>query len=461
MALEVKYDPSIEFEPIVTPIVTAGDIDTDVQEVKDDNSGGILQTKVQGVMTPLIKVNNIVVPFNSVIFFELSFSNNLPSIRLTINDEMDLSKALDGPKGDNIIRVQILPPFDNAYKKINLNFYTSDIRMSDGEVSLSGIYKNTDLYKYRLQAFGEITTYELVDKVAKGCGLGFASSLTKTDDKRYIYCANTNFLDLLSKEIEYSGDERSFPEVWVDWFNYVNLIDAYDAYNSKEAGNDIWIQSTVQPDVESTTSSGVMKFPARITNSPAFSSTPIFIPDYKVRGATANNIFDGTDKVLEVYEYSGCKGDSRLVQDGDVHSDVFVHSTYLGETFGKRNYLLQKQCRAAWAQKRSASLMEVELQYPCLGLNRGGWVDLDWYDTNDVLGGIKERIEGDTNTESGEEMTDEQGRKMDWTLNTQISGHYYIYDTRLRYDGGWKYLLTLCRPADVSNTYLTTLNKGK
>lgn len=56
-----------------------------------------------GIIAPLIKLNNTVIPFDQVTQFELGCENFLPTLFVSINDKFNLAKSLDQPKGDNII----------------------------------------------------------------------------------------------------------------------------------------------------------------------------------------------------------------------------------------------------------------------------------------------------------------------------------------------------------------------
>ena len=99
-----------------------------------------------GIVAPLIKINNVVVPFNDVVSFELSSIGLLPQLSICVNDKFNLMKSLDQPKGDNLIQIQILPRFDGAYKKINMNFFIGKVEMVGSKIYVEGIYKVPELY---------------------------------------------------------------------------------------------------------------------------------------------------------------------------------------------------------------------------------------------------------------------------------------------------------------------------
>ena len=61
--IEVKFDPKLEFKPIEEPMYSPAP--------DDDTGNDYQQTKITGIVQPLIKVNNTVIPFDGVVSFEL------------------------------------------------------------------------------------------------------------------------------------------------------------------------------------------------------------------------------------------------------------------------------------------------------------------------------------------------------------------------------------------------------
>ena len=258
--IEVKIDPQLEFEPIKEIMYAPKPDQAEGAQPSND-----AQTKVTGILTPLIQINSVVVDFDSVVSFELVSEGMLPELSLCVRDRFELIKSLDQPKGDNIIRVQIIPPFDNAYKKINLNFFISQIDIVGDLIYLTGIYKVADLYNSRLKAYGELTTYEYFEQIANETKLGLASNLAGTDDTRYIYCNNINYLESMEKEVGMGGSEVIILNTWVDFWNYINLVDVYERYNAIDEGLKIWMSNRFV-DGDSSTEPTPVELDATITN---------------------------------------------------------------------------------------------------------------------------------------------------------------------------------------------------
>lgn len=448
--ITVKYDPTLKIEEIVEPMYA-----TSENECAEDRPAEVQQTKITGILSPLIKVNRILILWDKVTKFELSSKGFLPTLSFTFKDDLGFTKSLDQPGNDNLVLLQILPPFEDAYKKINLRFFINDVRIKGDIISITASYNVPALVQDKLQSFGKITTYDYLDKIAKECELGLASNLDGTEDERYIYLRNTNFVKSIETEIKRSGNENCILDTWIDLHNYVVLCDMLERYNAIESEIKVWTAPTVIPDTEN---SGEPVQPkeedAILSNAIAMRTTQLFINDYTVKNNAGSNLRFGTDKVLQSYYIDKSEASSVLIQDGDVKKDTFIKTIYKGELFGEYDYFTSEFCRSAFLQKINSNTIEVSLSTPLLGLERGGKVNVQWYEVNEIATVIKNENPIETNIPDTE---GEQTEKDEMTLNKQVSGQYFIIGTTIKFlgwDQGWKYILTLTRPTDQVNTYL-------
>ena len=441
--IEVKFDPKLEFKPIEEPMYS--------QDPNEDTGNDNQQVKMTGIVSPLIKINSITIPFDSVISFELNCENFLPELSLCVNDEFDLIKSLDRPKGDNLIQVQILPPFDNAYKKINMNFFISNIDTIGTKVYVTGVYKVPELFNSKLKAFGEISTYDYISQIASETKLGFASNISGTEDVRYIYCNNINYIDSINREIKFGGNETIILDSWIDYWNYINLVDIFERYNTNDENLKIWTSATKLQDTTTGADTTPYETDLQISNNPSYRNTQLYCENYHIINNTGINVLEGTDRVLTIYNNSINENQETLLQDGDISNDIFTKYQYLGENFSEHNYLLSQECNKMYTQKMSSQTIQVSLTSPILGLMRGHKVNFIWFDTNDTTDIQKSDIE--TNLPLEQTTPEEE----EFVINKSISGQYLIYKTSIQYNKGsinaWNYVLTLIRPHSQINTY--------
>ena len=126
----------------------------------------------------------------------------------------------------------------------------------------------------------------------------------------------------------------------------------------------------------------------------------------------------------------------------------------MGEIFGDFDYFSSKICRSAFLQKIKTNTIQVSLATPLLGLERGQRVNLKWYDTDELVASVKDEKEIETNIP---DESKELNEKSLYSYNKQVSGQYLIIGTSVKFYGwenGWRYILTLARPANMVNRYI-------
>lgn len=462
--ITVKFDPTVEIEEISMALNTS----TPEEEPDNFEGGEYQQTKVEGIAAPMIRLNNMAIISDQVRRMTLT-ANPIPQVDIEIDDIFELSRVLDSPQSDNLLVVQVIPPFDDGYKKINLRFYITSYRVMGTTIKIHGEYNVPGQHDIVLEAFGQKTTYEFVEEVAKRLQLGLASNIDGTEDTRYIYCPSQELFSVVRQEVPFGGNETQLLDWWVDWWNYVNLVDIYDRYNSTDPIPKIWTMTTNAVELNESNSTKPVEVDAILTNHPSMNGTPLYINGYEMTSDTNNNLKNGTDKSIETYSILELNSETTDVLDGDVHNDIFKKYEYRGEVFGEHNYLVQEMLQRSFLQKMNSQKITVVLNKPQLGLVRGGRVNLNWYECSDFISEtIAEENENmSTNSdeidsaEANSPEEDDTGQTTDksWTLNKTVSGQYYIVDSILKYDHGggsmnWKHTLILSRPASGVETYM-------
>lgn len=454
----VEQDPKLQKPNIVINLQrTSKD---EVGSFYDGNQVEIQQTSVYGIVSPLIQINNVVIDFDKVIDFNLKCTGQLPSVNITVVDEYNLINQFDNPTNDkNELCIQIIPPYDNAYKKINLVFYIDSIRTSrNGYITLNGSYKLPELIRSRIESFGKISTKSLFQTISNNTMLGLASNYSNIGDERYIYCGNESYLDLMNKEIGRGGSELEILDWWIDWWDYLNLVNIYDRFTVHEQDEDmmIWIGGQHQEVTE-----GIHHIPikttATLTNLPNSRGTDLYILEYHINNKSGLNKSSGTDKCLGIYNPIQQDYSDNLIQDGDIQKNIFIKYDYLGEQYGPDNYLIQPILRDAFLQKMSTESIEVVLQTPVLGIMRGSRVNLEWYvndsDRTRKLNSMMSMGLIDENVVDRKTQYDYDN----WDLDQSISGQYLVLGCNLNYTNKrWLYKLILSRPSTERKNILKT-----
>ena len=458
--IQLEFDNTLKKSDIIIPIQSVSTGDGNIEDSSSDMTDKS-QLQVFGIQVPLISINNTVIDFDAVSYFDLSSNGELPVLTLTVEDRYELIGNIDKPKHDNEVRVQILPKFDNAYKKINLTFYITNINIFGKNIRLSCIYKLPKLTSSKFEALGELDTYTLFKNAAIDTGLGYATNIAEGTDKRYIYCNNKSWLDTLNNEIQFSGNDNQVLDWWVDFWDNINLADIHERYLSTDTDEDIkiWVTGQIN-EVGKDINIECIEVPAVLTTHPGMERSELFVTDYNIVNNPGIQVIEGSDKLYSVYEDHKDEYLDHLIQDGDVKEDIFTIFKYLGETYSTYNYLLQKELRSAFLQKINSECIKITLKSPVLGLMRGHKVNFIHYVNNDILENKIKILEAnnvvDRNIESNISLSDYEitadgdtaGR---FKIDKTSSGQYLITSINIIYSNNeWKYILTLNRPANIS-----------
>ena len=464
----IKKDFNIKLPDVAMPLIYPGRDETSDPNWLSRNKSGVQQTKAYGIIAPLIQVNDIAVDFQDVVSMNLRSTGVLPEISLSVRDRYKLLEALAVPDADNYMIVQILPPIEDAYKKIKLLFYISSYRQAGDYVSLTGTYKNPDLLSSRFQSLGRISTTELFEWASNETGLGLATNMEDSnEDSRWIYCDNKSVLETLNAQIGMSGDSsgRVVLDWWIDLWNCLNLCNIYERWTAVDPVEDMMVWTTGQlNEVDPEIPIKPIQVQAWISNLYTIRNTELYALSYQINSSTGSGVSKGTDKCYGTWLDDKGDWSDELIQDGDVKDDVFLRHEYLGEIWnespeegeeetGTFNYMLAPYIRDAFMQKIYSQTLEVTLQSPLLGLIRGMQCLFEWYINDSGFELNKESLEEkgliETLKKSAAELvSEESGSDGHWIRNDRISGQYTILGQVIEYEqgDGWRYKLTLSRP---------------
>lgn len=459
----VKFDNQLSQSDIIIPIMNSSH--DEMGQYYTGNQPGIQQSLIHGIQAPLIQINDIVIDYSDVLYFELKSDNVLPTLMLRVLDRKKLITSISTPGVDNTIRVQILPKFDDKYKKINLTFSILRFELNQNMIIINAKYKAPQLTSSKLKSFGKLNTYALFEKIAMDTQLGFATNIEASDlDNRYVYCMNISYLKLLDREIKKSGYDMQILDYWIDWWNNIVLTDMYDRYNTIEPDENmkIWLAARSNAILEGEQIESYETV-ALFNNHPLNQNTELFVKDYKIISNTSQYENEGSDNVFGIYEINRREHTDHLIMDGDKHNDVVSKLEYTGELYGDYNYALQERKRRTFLKKINTNQnIEITLNTPILGVMRGDKINFTWF-VNDTYSQIfKDNLaEAGVIIDNANILTNapiiEQDIPNDniyagqFIVDKSISGQYLVTKNVMIFENQtWYYKLTLARPtADV------------
>lgn len=468
--IEVVRDPQIKLEPIVHALRQPSEEEAGEAP---GNASEIQQTKVFGLIVPILALNGVAVDFQDVEIFELDYTGKLPRIKTSFRDRGNILNNFGNPGNDNELRVQILPPFDDTYKKIDLAFVCTSVRIVNGTVEVEGEYKLQKFSDAQFKALGQITTYDLFDKVSTETGLGFATNSKATEDARFIQCQFESYKDVIDREMEKSGSsETHVYDWWIDVWNNLILCDLYDRINSEDPEEDMMIWVAENTDAASTNDEPeAVQTLSLFSNHPVREHSDLYIYDYDVQNAPASST-RGNSLTMSIYEENKHEWIDHHITNGDIKKNVFERYEYLGEVYGDYNYLLAEQARDIYLRKIKSEVIVLHAIKPQLGIMRGDQLRFVWYDTDMSNAMNQDNLEEAGAIKSSEQLSAILGWVKDWDfsksipdnpmrINMQYSGQYTCIGQYITYSktDQWNCWLYLSRPAEKRPQVLNELNE--
>lgn len=459
--IRVKYDPTLKHSDIIARLDNTNSDEVDEKYVT--NYTDMQQTSIYGIQCPIIAVNNIMIAYDDILDFTLEDTSTVPMVNMIILDRKNLIKMLDTPRQDNELRIEILPPFDDAYKKINLTFIISSYdQLDQNALSISGTYKSPELFSSQYKSFGEVSLYQLMDQIASEVKLGFATNVEDAQDKRFVYCPFNNYIDLIQNEVEHSGDETHIYDWWIDVWNYLTLCDMYERYNAIDSEEDtnLWISNQTD-EVTNTVEIQAQKSKSEFSNLFGMEESQLYVKAYRTINNIGSNISVGNDKIYSVYSMNDREyKDTNIQFSGDEGGetrpkDIFKNFEYQGEVYGDYDYITGGMLREPFLQKMNNELLEIDLAQPLLGIQRGKRLNFACYYDNSMFDNTNYGLEDaglvndniKTNVPVEEMGQDYQSDT--FKLNKFISGQYLIIGNRYTFrNKKWTQTVILTRPAE-------------
>lgn len=465
--IELKREPTIKHKDIYISMFS----DTPENMDNDYSPTSAIQTKFYGILCPIIAINGLVIDMADITSFMLDGIPSVPTIELEFYDRNDSFKRFLDVGTDNILQLQIIPPADDMYKKVNLDFYLYEFSADGGMYSCKGEYKLQALTDTRWKAMGEVSTYELMDKISLETGLGFASNVDVIEDKRYITASYTTYLDLMKEEISRAlADGTQVYDWWIDFWDNLVICNLYDRIKSVDQDEDmqVWEQSNVG-NITQGDESTYERSLALYTNAPGRETSNLYIdsaePYSNPVSQNKGNSVATTCWLEEKHEYI-----SDCILDGDVEADanVFTKYEYLGEVYGSYNYLMAEKARELYMDKMLAETLVVHTTVPQLCLNKGSQVKVVWYENNSITQIRQDQIDGLYSTyeeqisEIGwlKDFMPEKDENQPMLINLQISGQYTVLGQQIHFSGDsgtWDVYIKLTRPRETKPRILPNI----
>ena len=481
----VVFDPKFDFSNIVLPLP---DLNAGRPNRTDVNVDTL---SLMAIERPLVKLNNRVLVNDNIYSLILTSKNFLPEIEIVINDENGHIQATDVPGMNNVITVIMIAPVDGANKKISLDFYITNCKFNDDNtVTYIGEFKSNGLKQVKYSQIGDsaLTTYEMLENIAKELKLGFATSekCKDIDDKRWRQIYSQTYKEYILHEIDHSGlDEESIFDTWVDIFGYLVMVNVHHILTEKcdleQLSTKVITGSVTAFNEDNMKKQQVEEIYRMITNSHDYNGVAnLHISEYH-SVVNNNDIMNNGTSNKYYYLTEPCDTNTisqeevQIVEnsvDGNEEQDSykFENIQFIGvcqedsEDECKTIKIVQEQIVKNYFNKIYSKLLVVTMDIPNYSLQRGMLVGviIEEYNANNKQsiaenGSNASATSEDENTNA--QINDSSSRNIliddrMGLMNPGLSGIYYIKEVGLNYNSGMNQIiqtLTLVKKGLLSN----------
>ena len=254
----VEKSPTIGFSTVVVPDAYAPDNIDEEGELNNEeintNNTEEFQFYEMGYTFPLINFNGRILQKHEIAYLEIAFDDVSPTFELGIFDlgisTNNIKQVMPGM--ENEINIKIRPSMNGKYKTALLDFFITDVVMSEYNYKpifkCKGSYKLKELYDGTPKSISiesgsvvnnsssnsesdedkyKLSTYDYLMEIAFITGLGFQATedCPNINDKRLRYKQNETYIDFIKKQLSISGlDEHSIFDCWVNMYGSLTLV---------------------------------------------------------------------------------------------------------------------------------------------------------------------------------------------------------------------------------------------
>lgn len=484
---KVCHDPSLKIEGIARLYSSQNKVEMEDGELSTNNKYDALRT--DGILYPLVVINDRNVENHDILSMTIGYDDFLPYITITVHDGHEAEQKINSSQMSGLIRVAMISPVDNVYKKILINFKISSAKVDPHDTTIVKYFGEFNVPGFKQINMGHIwmpipcpkpitcqqgghinaNTWEMLHEIAGMSGLGFAATkqCKEIPDHvvRNIY--SQRYDQYIKQQLLHCGtSEDDLFDAWVDLYGYIVMInvpwvlrqtiDPEDLGIVANAGihgtsNDLPDQEPIN--VERTLTN--YNLIGAITNL-EIQSYNMIISNNSVEKGTLEHVFmykfDKNKTVMDELDVQTKQNsiDGQFLEDYNTGKNRpipkydFNDPKYTGLE-GGYDLNEQKTIRTAFFRKHRQQILEIVLKNLNFGLQRGTLVNVTIFDNDPVnkrvtFENVSNLMEPNDEIEEDATPLPDEINKEDINLddgaympNMKLSGLYYIDGMRFEY----------------------------
>jgi hypothetical protein len=473
-----ETDPHVKFDPTFKKTIVAKEwvpLDKTEEGAPEVSAPSPTEenTKIDGVLIPIIKINSIVVPNTDIQYMMFDYTGFKPTLELTIRKSV-FSK-LETPGMVSKVTVIMIPPVDKTYRKISVDFYINDVSdYEDKFVMYSCSMFFPALEKKWTRSIkndgdNKLNTFALCKSIANECGLGFAASnqCEEISDTKVRLMRSQTFQDIIKEHTEFGGlDNNSFFMSWIDVYGYIVLCNIAWIFSQATNVNELSMHMLEGMNVTNATDNpikyGEKTFRTFTNWKSQAKKQSNYIQHYEwivdnnsIKTFGTNNTYftinhrvtgGNNDIVTETVKIEDKSADGQNYKDAYDFQDIkFLGVEMASKDDGNTPILYQKQRRNAYVNQLKAKKLKVVLNDLNINLERGTLINIQIFefdkDAKIQLLNLTDNLseKGNINSKPSDEIPNKKKILDNPDIgipNLSISGIYFIDGIEYEYTKG-------------------------
>lgn len=174
---------------------------------------------------PLVWYNSYQIEAQNISYFQLNTVDNLPTLKLSFEDPLNLMKDKGFPLDDTKISVFINPRTDQL-KPIHMDFKIVKFSTEAGVFNLTGVIDVNGLYVKKFKSLSQMSSFKALKTLAQEIGLGFNSNIDDTNDKMTWICTGKRIFEFIDDIVDtsYKSDE-TYLLSYIDFYYNLTYVD--------------------------------------------------------------------------------------------------------------------------------------------------------------------------------------------------------------------------------------------
>lgn len=250
---------------------------------------------------PIVFYGSYQIDIKDIYFLTLYYNGNMPSIKLSFYDTLNLMIDKGHPLDDSKLKL-FINPRSSQLNDILMQFKITSFVIKDSRYILEGVLDINLLYLGQYKSYPNMTSHKVLQQIAKEAGMGFNTNIDDTNDAMTWINPGNDVKDFVEDIVESSyKSDQSFITFFIDFYYNFNLIDLAKELD-RNTDTDLSItDGSLSKSLNSQNTETLSKL--ILSNDESMRETNLFFGEYRIiNNSTLVSLDAGYKSTVEYYD---------------------------------------------------------------------------------------------------------------------------------------------------------------